>query len=536
MRIASLLLAGAFLAACSTSSDGPNEPPPPGDDAGADAAPPLDREVAVLPPLTEVKTTEIETLIPSHPVDPELRIPHNMTPEVRERQLREGYGEFTFGAGEAQIEESANGTTPPVAGPDRKRLLRFVHLADFQLADDESPSRLAIFDSAPPFESAARPQEGHECRIVNAVIRTINRLHKDAPLDFVVLGGDQTDSAQENEFDWVLGLMGGADQVVCDSGDPNDPVPGPNNDGKDPFKAEGLDVPWYWITGNHDLLNVGNLVIDEGKIAQSIGTTPAGGTRDYRLPGAPVNKEEMTPDPRRRPLTPSEVIDRIVGHVGRSGPPAHGLGEYAKTTKRAYFSTDLGDSGIRLIGLDTASQTGGSDGLIRKTDVDAFVIPELAQAKADGKWVIFASHHAAGSLNDGTGLGGTKQTDFVSKAEWEQLLTSNTHVLAHLAGHSHEHVVRRVRAAAPGTGGYWEIKTASIADYPHQFRVLEIWDEDNGQITFRSVAMNYATENDPVALEGRRLGILDYTTRGTTHGRSQPRDRNVILWANRPAD
>ena len=82
--------------------------------------------------------------------------------------------------------------------------------------------------------------------------------------------------------------------------------------------------------------------------------------------------------------------------------------------------------------------------------------PELQQAAADGKWVILASHHAAGSLGDGSGLGGSRQTDFVSQDQWEQLLASHPHVLAHLAGHSHfEHVVRRVTATAPGTGAYW---------------------------------------------------------------------------------
>ena len=158
MRLASFFLVASFLAACSTSSDGPGDPVPPGDDAGG--GPPPEREVAILPPLSEaVKSTEIETLIPSHPIDAELRMPHSMTPEVRERQLAEGYAEVTFGPGEAQIEETADGNRRPTApaGPQAPPAVR----APVRLpARRRVPSRLAVFDGVEPFESAARPQEG----------------------------------------------------------------------------------------------------------------------------------------------------------------------------------------------------------------------------------------------------------------------------------------------------------------------------------------------------------------------------------------
>jgi len=530
MKSAWPLLVLSLLAAAACSSSDSSTPPPNDNDAGSDAG---GREVTKLPPLsTSVKLTDTETIVPTHAVAPKIIEPSAMDPAVRDQQLASGFGAFTSGAGE---QLTPDGSTPPQPGANRHRLTRFVQMTDLHVTDDESPTRLASFDSGPPFESAWRPQEGHECRILNAAVRTVNRIHKDAPIDFVLLGGDSVDNAQQNELDWVLALLGGADRLACDSGDPDDPVPGPNNDGKDPFAPEGLDVPWYWVTGNHDVLIQGNFAVTDQNLAQSIGSSAPQGTRDYREPGSPITQDDIVADPNRAAMRRATLIDRVVAHTGKAGPPSHGLGDYAKQTKKAFYTADLGTSGVRLIVVDSAAETGYSEGVLRTSDVEAFVKPELARAKTDGKLVIFASHHAALSLADGNGLGGTKQADAITQKDWEDLLTANPHVIGHIAGHSHLHSVRSVAAGAPGVGQYWEIRTSALVDYPHQFRTIEIWDEDNGYLTFRSVAVNYATENDPVALAGRTLGILDYTSHGVGGGQGEPKDRNIILWTKKPA-
>jgi len=530
---APLFVLSLIAAACSSSDDsGPSSQPPPDNK-------PTEREVAILAPLSApVTLTDAQTIVPTHAVAASFTQPSAIDPEVLKQQLADGFGAFTTGPGEAQQVETPDGAAVPPPRGNARKLTRFAHLADFQLADDESPTRVAAVDGPPPLEAAWRPQEGHECRVVNAVVRTVNRIHKDAPFDFVLLGGDNADSAQQNELDWVLALLGGADKLACDSADANDPVAGSNNDGKDPFAPEGLDVPWYWVTGNHDVLIQGNFVVNATSIAQSKGSKiPAGlgGTRDYRLPGSPIASDgEVPADAKRAAMPRNEMIERVLGHKGKAGPQAHGLGEYAKTTKKAYYEQDLGQSGIRLIVLDTAAESGGSEGLLRQSDIDNFVKPALDRAKNDKKWVLFASHHAAENIGDGGGIGGQQQPDAFSKEKWEALLTANPHVIGHIAGHSHIHKVRHVAAPAPATNGYWEVRTSAIADYPHQFRTIEVWDEDNGYLSIRSVAVNYATENDPVAEMGRTLGILDYTGHGVGAGQGEPKDRNVILWIKKP--
>ncbi|MEO8799277.1 MAG: metallophosphoesterase [Polyangiaceae bacterium] len=507
------------LVACSSTTDGP---PP--------------RAAAVIAPLSHpVALTDTQTLVLSHSVDASINPLSPDDPDQLQQLLDQGYGKFTTGPGEPVRDRMSDGSLPPASGPNRHRLLRFAHLCDFQNADDESPTRLASFDGAPPFESAARPQEGMECRVVNAVLRTVNRINQDDPMDFVLLGGDNADSAQSNELDWTLKIFSGngGQPLACDSGDPDDPTPGANNDGKDPFVPNGLDVPWYWVTGNHDVLVQGNFPTDDLHQTDAIGTTATGGTRNYRLPGAPVTKDDVIADSKRALLSRQQMVKTVIAADDKAGPHAHGLGDYAQQTGRVFYTVDFPNSPIRLMTIDVSAETGGSEAVLRRADVDNFVKPELARAKTDGKLVIIASHHPSSSFGDGTGLGGTKQDDAVPTAEWRQLLLDNPQVIAHFAGHTHQHQINFI--GTPGAAGYWEIQTSAIADYPHQFRMMDIWDEDDGMISIHSVAGDYATDDDPVAAQAKTLGMVDFNAAWVTGPKSGTLDdRNVALWTKKP--
>ena len=507
------------LIACSSKSDGP---PP--------------RTAAVIAPLSQpAPLTDTVTLVLQHPVSPSIDPLNPDDPAQLQQLIDQGYGNFTTGPGEPIHDRMPDGSLPPASGPNRHRLIRFAHLCDFQNSDDESPARLARFDGAPPFESAARPQEGMECRVVNAVLRTVNRVNQDDPMDFVLLGGDNADSAQANELDWTLQIFSGngGQPMACDSGDPDDPVAGSNNDGKDPFVPNGLDVPWYWVTGNHDVLVQGNFPADAFHSAEATGTAASGGTRNYRLPGAPITEDDVIPDPKRVLMSRQDMINKVIAANDKAGPPGHGLGDYAKQTGKAFYTADFPNSPIRLMVIDVSAETGGSEGVLHQSDVDNFVKPELARAKTDGKLVIIASHHPSGNFGDGTGEGGTKQDDAVSTADWQALLIANPQVIAHFAGHTHQHQINFV--GTPGTAGYWEVQTSAIADFPHQFRVMEIWDEDNGMISIRSIAGDWSTDGDPVAKQAKILGMIDFDAAWVTGPKAGTvNDRNVALWEKKP--
>ena len=96
----------------------------------------------------------------------------------------------------------------------------------------------------------------------------------------------------------------------------------------------------------------------------------------------------------------------------------------------------------------------------------------------------------------------------------------------HLAGHTHLH---RVAKTAPvGGHAYWELETSALADFPHQMRVIEVWDEDNGYLTIRGTALDYQIEGDPIAADGRARSVVDLTSGWTGDGSGTLDGRKAI--------
>ena len=64
---------------------------------------------------------------------------------------------------------------------------------------------------------------------------------------------------------------------------------------------------------------------------------------------------------------------------------------------------------------------------------------------------------------------------------------------------------------------------------------MEIWDQDNGGLTIRSIAFDFAADDDPIAATGRTLGVMDFTSRWGRDGRGpNANDRNVELFIATP--
>jgi hypothetical protein len=60
-------------------------------------------------------------------------------------------------------------------------------------------------------------------------------------------------------------------------------------------------------------------------------------------------------------------------------------------------------------------------------------------------------------------------------------------------------------------------------------RVLELWDLDNGFYGLQSIVFDYSIESDPIAADGRKRGVADFTSGWQKDGSGNADERNVML-------
>lgn len=133
--------------------------------------------------------------------------------------------------------------------------------------------------------------------------------------------------------------------------------------------------------------------------------------------------------------------------------------------------------------------------------------------------VLVFSHHPDRSFSErrlGFAADGGKTAD-----QLDNLLGTHGNVLAHIAGHTHENVIRSCR---PGPGncdiggsgaqpdvahGFWRIETASLIDYPQEGRIVEVFDVPGGHAL--RLTMIEPDPTDPVAALSKRLSEAEAT-------------------------
>ncbi len=493
-------------------------------------APPA--QLVPLPPLASAPPTARErSLQPAHA--PSGGGANPALPENLPAYLDDDEGALAEGPGDDVVVRTVDGSDAPPPGPNAHRLVRFVHLADIQLMDDESPARAADFDS-PSVSSAIRPQDPLICRMLNAAVRSVNALDAEDPVDFLLLGGDNSDSAQENEVRWVMQILDGAGRVECDSGADDDIDPGAD-DGKDPFAAAGLDVPWFWVNGNHDVTVQGTFAIDDTQRAIAVGSEAQFGTRDYSGGGlgVVVDGGGIIADPQRRLLDGPALLDFVGGDGDGHGLKALAASD-AGARGKAFYSFDVPGAPITFMVLDTTHARGGGEGVLQRADVERFVLPVLDDAQARGRVVVLASHHAVSSLTADGGTFGVAEDDALLGDDWRAVLAAYPNVLFSMVGHAHRNRIMLQQAVDPASGdpghAFWEVMTSALADFPHQFRIVEIWDDDNGTLRLSTSPVDFAADDDPPAALGRALGVVDFLTGWQPNdGRGDAGDRSVDL-------
>ena len=127
----------------------------------------------------------------------------------------------------------------------------------------------------------------------------------------------------------------------------------------------------------------------------------------------------------------------------------------------------------------------------------------------------------------------------------EALLLAHPHVIAFVAGHTHEN---RVKAFKRGAGGFWGIETASEIDWPIQSRLLEIMDNRDGTLSIFGTLVDHAAtlatprpgtpaagfDTDTLAALGRELAYNDPQVGVEDGAEGRRQDRNVELLVRDP--
>lgn len=440
----------------------------------------------------------------------------------------DGDGVLEPGPGEPLLDRTE---LAPAAAPVRT-LAVLAQISDAHVRDEESPGRAFLLDrTGAPFTSTFRPQEALSAQVLAAAVTSVNDLSPQA----VLLTGDLMDSAQENELDQALAVVEGG-TVNPDSGAPGydgpqgdanaDPffyrpdVDAPRHPGlldraQRPFRSPGLDAPWFPVAGNHDLLVQGEAPSSPSIEGLSIGAREpaeldlgsddaAGGPgaltsdrlQQVLADGFPGRTVPTPAEPRRRHPEPAEVLGAL--------RQASGAGEGGE---RLDYTFEVGTK-LRVIVLDLVRREGGSRGRIAGAQL-AWLERQLA--RADGRWIVVASHQPLASSEGGEQALG--------------LLDASSRVVAAVSGHTHNSSIEPRTAAA---GGYWLIGTPSLADYPQQARALRVVETEGGGVALETWMLD--TARAELSDTARDLAFLDAQggrPQGAGGGRE---DRNARLY------
>ncbi|TNM41138.1 TIGR03767 family metallophosphoesterase [Nocardioides albidus] len=486
----------------------------------------------------------------------------------------------------------------------RQGLISFVQLSDIHIVDAQSPLRLEwtdrLDDPSPLpatglFTSSYRPQEMLTGQVADSMVRAINRIGSGPvtgqPFALAIQTGDNSDNSQLNEVRWNITTLNGGPvrfdsgnlgswEGVADSsvatydpaywhphgnpaGKPVDHprseygfpvVPGLLDAARRPFTAEGLQIPWYSVFGNHDGLAQGNfpastlqlnlialgalkvvsppLGLDPGQLLEDLTTDPAAVLTGLLSGVSNAGVRVVTPDLNRRLLTRKQIVEQ---HFLLGGAPfGHGFTSTNRQQGTAYYSFDRGR--VRFVVLDTVNPNGYSDGSLDPTQF-AWLTALLAQS-ADRIVLVF-SHHTSDTMGNPLIATGGSLEPRVTGAKVLDALLATPSVVAWINGHTHRNkVTPRPR---PGGGGLWEITTASHIDWPQQARIVEVADNQDGTLSLFTTMVDHTgpasagagTESaERLAGLARELAANDWHDHGA--GLGTPEDRNVELLVANP--
>lgn len=393
-------------------------------------------------------------------------------------------------------------------------LARLGHVSDLHVLDAASPMRFEWIETLAhdprwrPLLHMHRPQE---TLVPWAVAAHVDEIRAEGSIDLLVSTGDNIDNAQQNELDVYLGLLAGGEVHLPATGSPQDAWGGPDGEPwpywspradvvdtwkprgypvvddllertTHPIRSAGLELPWTSLPGNHDLMCQGTSPITDELHRAAVGDRKALFPPDGFEPADAltlfvdepeaflgIRERPITADPTRRAVTLQEWVaaHAMAGALGWSG---------STPTGRADTVVHL--DAFSLVILDTNHPHADYQGSIGRFQL-IWLDEVLAEADRDGRLVVIASHHGPDSLVNERG----DDPDRLLAGPLLDVVHRHRCVVLWLTGHRHIH---RITPRPGPSGGFWEITTASIIDFPCERRTIELRRHTDGTVEIAS--------------------------------------------------
>jgi len=523
------------------------------------------------------------------------------TIKMSSQPVRGDYRALLAGAGEDFIPrfDLLGREADDARAKSRRSLYYFAHLSDIHVIDAQSPARMDAIQSISPtlFTDACRPQDTLTVHVlasmVDAVAASQTSSVTGAPLASALSTGDSADNLSHLETRWYIDILDGQ-QVTPNSGasgvyegpqvwseatyayHPENPAGDVYGERGYPtvpgmlaaavtsaVQSQGLPVPWYAVYGNHDATFMGTFRADPTLFAWAVGDRKAatgealavnwlqGYASDISAAQMAANAirqqlgllpgiKSVTPDPARKLLERTDFMQAHLDSPAVPGPVGHGWTPENVATGQTWWSADLTPY-LRVFGLDTCNMASGADGAVPEEQF-AWLEGQLAQCEAEGRLAMVCSHHNSFTLeNDAKPVWGGQR--LVHAEEFVAMLLRYPACIAWLNGHTHVNTIT-AHARETGSGGFWEITTASCVDFPQQQQLIDLVDNRDGTLSFFVTALDHAAPPTwtPGDLSQTGLASLSRELAANSWLSDPPRlagsplDRNVELLMPAPFD
>lgn len=442
-------------------------------------------------------------------------------------------------------------------------LLSLCHVSDAHVIDAASPARaewIELLGDDPKWKPLLHMHRPYEMLTHWVLHAHVQRLHRDPaaplsgrPYDLLISTGDNIDNAQRNELDTFLTLLSGGATHLPAHGGAQDPQAWPSQElggGPWPFwcpepdvpcawknmgypavqglvsraseslHSPGLPFPWTSVPGNHDVMRQGTAWSNAALEAIATGSAKTLRQPDGFDPRDPltlfVDRPELFSMGRTRSITPDPARGMVDMRAWLAAHVLHGARGFTQGHVDAGRADAVIDTEhVRILLLDTNHPAGDYQGSVGAAQL-AWLEEQLIDVEREsGRLALLASHHGSPSLVNTRGDDPERR----HAQALEAVLHRHPCVLAWLVGHRHVHHV--IAHPSPrGVGGFWEIATASLIDWPAQTRAIELMRHADGTVEIVCTLQDHGAEEGSLAhlhaqLAHRFAGPAAHAMQGT---------------------